>query len=405
MTLPAVFFFLALVCVAVSSRRPLKGVAESGAEWGVPLPGTVDKTYVWPRPESIEYFRNIGAGVIRVPFLWERLQPRLNGGFNPAYLAALDNAVAKITEANMSAVIDPHNYARFCPGNEAKHGDPSGPCEVIGASRVSIADFAEGFWGKLAAHFASCELCVFALMNEPYGMSTVLWASVAKQTIQAIRAAGASSQLVLVPGNGWTGAHSWMQGWVDKSSAQVSNAQAFDNFTDPANNWAFEMHQYLDQDSRGASPVCLSATVGVEALTNVTAWLEKKGYKAWIGEFAGGNNDLCHTAVDNMLTYMEDHKQAWIGWSWWSAGAWTGTWWNTLEPNTDGSSRPQLAWLTKYLPPAPPPPPPDPCAKAFAKCGGKGWNGTTCCDKGCFCHAVNAYYSQCTPPHGKNTCS
>lgn len=165
MTIPAVFFFLALVCVAVSSRRPLKGVAESGAEWGVPLPGTVDKTYVWPRSESIEYFRNIGAGVVRVPFLWERLQPRLNGGFNPAYLAALDNAVAKITEANMSAVIDPHNYARFCPGNEAKHGDPSGPCEVIGASRVSISDFAEGFWGKLAAHFVSSFWC---FDNKPF---------------------------------------------------------------------------------------------------------------------------------------------------------------------------------------------------------------------------------------------
>ena len=177
------------------------------------------------------------------------------------YLAALDQAVHEVTSANMSAVLDPHNYARFCPGTQAMNSDPSGPCKVIGGagSHVSIEDFSNGLWKPLAAHFASCELCIFAIMNEPNSMSTPLWAATAAKAIQAIRSAGAK-QLVLVPGNGWTGAHSWMQNWPDTSGSKLSNAQAFDNFSDPANNWAFEMHQCLDENYSGSGTTCVSAS-------------------------------------------------------------------------------------------------------------------------------------------------
>ena len=96
-------------------------------------------------------------------------------------------------------------------------------------------------------------------MNEPNSMSTPLWAATAAKAIQAIRSAGAK-QLVLVPGNGWTGAHSWMQNWPDTSGSKLSNAQAFDNFSDPANNWAFEMHQCLDENYSGSGTTCVSAS-------------------------------------------------------------------------------------------------------------------------------------------------
>ena len=60
--------------------------------------------------------------------------------------------------------------------------------------------------------------------------------------IAAIRKAGASN-LILVPGNGWTGASSWTQNWYG-----TTNATAMLNIKDPGNNFAFEAHQYLDAD-------------------------------------------------------------------------------------------------------------------------------------------------------------
>merc|ERR1712137_554253 len=128
---------------------------------------------------------------------------------------------------------------------------------------------------------------VFAMMNEPNSMPTQLWANTAQAAMLAIRATGAN-QLVLVPGNGWTGAHSWLESWYDTSDDSLSNAAAFENFSDPADNFAFEMHQYLDSDASGSKEVCVSDTAGVDALSGATDWLESHGFRGFIGEFAGG---------------------------------------------------------------------------------------------------------------------
>jgi len=45
------------------------------------------------------------------------------------------------------------------------------------------------------------------------------------------------------------------------------------------------------------------------------------------------------------------------------------------------------------------------CASVNRQCGGKQWNGTTCCQAGCHCKAGGPYYSQCVPPPGKTFCN
>jgi hypothetical protein len=35
------------------------------------------------------------------------------------------------------------------------------------------------------------------------------------------------------------------------------------------------------------------------------------------------------------------------------------------------------------------------CAPRWAQCGGRGWNGATCCQSGSTCQAGNEWYSQC----------
>ncbi|CAO3701996.1 unnamed protein product [Rhizopus stolonifer] len=37
------------------------------------------------------------------------------------------------------------------------------------------------------------------------------------------------------------------------------------------------------------------------------------------------------------------------------------------------------------------------CAKTYGQCGGKNWNGSTCCESGSTCTVSNDYYSQCIP--------
>jgi len=58
--------------------------------------------------------------------------------------------------------------------------------------------------------------------------------------------------------------------------------------------------------------------------------------------------------------------------------------------------------------PAPVPAPPSgtdgTCSAAFGQCGGKNWNGPTCCQSGCQCRHEGEWYSQCEPPAGNHMC-
>jgi endoglucanase len=183
---------------------------------------------------------------------------------------------------------------------------------------------------------------MFGLMNEPNTMSTETWVSAANAAIAAIRATGANN-VITVPGNGWTGAHSWTQNWYG-----TANASAMLAITDPSNNLIFEVHQYLDSNSSGNSDQCVSATIGSERLVSFTNWLRTNGKKGFLGEFAGGNNPTCNQGIANMLAYIQSNADVWSGWTWWAAGPWWGGYQYTIEPS-NGVDDPKLTNMLPYL--------------------------------------------------------
>jgi endoglucanase len=52
----------------------LIGVNLSGAEFGTAMIGTYGIDYTYPTHAEIDYFASKGMGIIRLPFMWERLQ-------------------------------------------------------------------------------------------------------------------------------------------------------------------------------------------------------------------------------------------------------------------------------------------------------------------------------------------
>lgn len=140
------------------------------------------------------YFAGVGMNTIRLPILWERLQPTASGELDPAQLALLQQAVARAKAAGMYLVIDIHNYAKY-------YG------YKIGSPEVPVATFTD-LWRRLALAFNSDNAVMFGLMNEPNNISASDWAGAAQAAIDAIRRTGANN-LILVPGALWTGAHSW----------------------------------------------------------------------------------------------------------------------------------------------------------------------------------------------------
>jgi endoglucanase len=318
------------------------GVNLSGAEFGESqLPGTYGSSYTYPTPAEIDYYHAVGMNTVRIPFRWERLQRSLYGALDATEFTRLAYIVGYATSRGMNALIDPHNYARY-NGN------------VIGGAAVPNAAFAD-FWSRVAQQFAGNPRVLLGLMNEPHDMPTEQWRDAANAAIAAIRAAGASNW-ILVPGNAWTGAHSWGDSWYG-----TPNATAMRGIVDPAGHFAFEVHQYLDSDASGTSSQIVSATIGSERLAYFTSWLRANGYRGFLGEFAvasstigGGIGD---EALDDMLDYMDANADVWLGWTWWAGGPWWGEYMFTLEPQNLGQpneiDRPQLAVMQPHLLPEP----------------------------------------------------
>lgn len=319
----------------VAAGSVLGGVAESCMDFGAgQLPGVYNKDYTSPLNSSALYFAGKSFSVIRMPFLWERLQPSLTSPveFDPFYVSLIDEYVANVTGLGMQIVLDPHNYARYRGNIIGQSGSP-----------VSAANFA-AFWAALATRFMANDKVVFGIMNEPNSMPTELWVEDANAAIAAIRGVGATN-LLTVPGNAWTGACSWFENWYG-----TSNAEAFLNIKDPLHHFAVELHLYFDSDHSGTHPDCTSPTIGVECLSNVTNWLRENNLVGFVGEFAGGNNAGCEACVNNTLAHMAENADVWWGWSWWAAGPWWGSYMFSLEPGTPpNTDKPQMAWLAPFV--------------------------------------------------------
>ena len=78
-------------------------------------------------------------GVIRLPFLWERIQRSEFAALDAAELGRLDDVVNYTTGKGLKIEIEPHNYGY-------------GFGALIGSAQTPNSAFAD-LWGKLAGHF------------------------------------------------------------------------------------------------------------------------------------------------------------------------------------------------------------------------------------------------------------
>ncbi|MEQ4573551.1 MAG: glycoside hydrolase family 5 protein [Gammaproteobacteria bacterium] len=307
------------------------GVNLAGAEFNSgKRPGVLYKDYTYPAASDYAYFAGKGMNIVRLPFLWERLQPQAGGELDAEQLALLKKAVEQAKANGLHLILDVHNYAKY---NGTR-------IDQLEGGSAALADL----WKRLAGEFGSDDAVIFGLMNEPNGISATDWAAVAQASINAIRTAGARN-LILVPGTAYTGAHNWVSGGY----GATTNAQAQDDLHDPLNRYAVELHQYLDANYSGTSADCASPTIGADKLRGVTVWLREQGKQGFLGEFGAANNETCRQALDGLLAFLEENRDVWLGWTYWAAGAW----WRpdypfNVQPSKEGADKPQMEILVPH---------------------------------------------------------
>lgn len=310
-------------------RTQLLGVNLSGAEFGnTQLPGTLNKDYTYPTTEDLRYFQKTGMGIIRLPFLWERIQRELHGPLDPTELQELRRVMSTAQALRLCILLDLHNYGSY-------RG------QVLGSPALPVSALIN-VWLQLQQAFPDPGTSALGLMNEPAPVPMASWMAMAQETVLALRAAGATN-LILVPSGRWSGAHEW-----HKKFDGVSPAELFQTFHDPLNNYAIELHQYTDADFSGTGQLCLSTAQLRHILERVTSWARREKKKLFLGEFGVSSSPDCLATLAAMLQSMQA-SDAWLGWTYWSAGRWWGSYPYSIHPGP-GPEAPQLTVLRTFLP-------------------------------------------------------
>ncbi|MCP3064199.1 glycoside hydrolase family 5 protein [Myxococcus sp. K38C18041901] len=299
-----------------------RGINRAGMEYGNDWDGWTGQTY-YEMPSSTQanaelaYYKRKGFNLIRLPISWERLQHTLNGPLDGAYSTGMLNYINLATTQGFTLVLDLHNYNRYATGAFDGAGNQTSNYvqRVIGDGTLTVAHLAD-VWTKLANLVKTNPKVVLNLMNEPHDlpMNSTTWFSGIQTVINAVRATG-STQLILVPNTRGSDVghwHTWAPGGGPLDSVAALS------ITDSANNHAFDMHSYYpegygsnDESSYGAQ------------LTAVTQWARTNGKKLFLSEMGIPNQaSYAQTQITNALTFMNNNRDVWLGWSPWDLAPW-----------------------------------------------------------------------------------
>lgn len=330
-------------------------VAKTPAPFGTNLSGGefsfsgTASDWRYPRTQELDYLVSKGFKLIRLPFLWERVQPTLNGDLDIESISHLKNIVWAARTRGMWVLLDLHNYNR----RRTKNPDNTITDQIIGTSGVPISTI-QDFWKKMAAEFKDFDnIYAHGIMNEPYSIPRdVPWVNTAQAIIDAIRTED-TQNTIMVGGDSYSSASSWPN--VSDNLRKLK---------DPSNNLMFEAHSYFDSQSSGEYNLSYAgeganAQTGVTRVTPFVNWLKKYNLRGFMGEYGVPNNpnalsdkadavdnSLWNTVLNNALLYLSNNG---ISGTLWSYGS---SWGNnklSVFPNADGSERPQMQVVQNHL--------------------------------------------------------
>lgn len=291
------------------------------------FPGAMGTDYSPNGRTTFQRLVEAGFQAFRIPFRWERIQPRLRGPLDPDAVQQLRLQINLARAAGAGVLLDLHNYGRY-----AMHVDGTATFvgfeeEFDGQPLLGSEDLAD-FWARMAHAFSGLPgILGYGLMNEPHDLPEGAWVRASARATEAIRAEGDQTTLY-VAGDRWSSAAHWA--FVNPAGPWVD---------DPLDKVIYEAHCYLDQDGSGEYHLSYAQerdsdpdleSRSQERLTPFLDWLEAHGAEGFLGEFAVPAQDHRWTALlPPMLRRLD---QARVNTAWWAAGEWWGDYPLSLQP-------------------------------------------------------------------------
>lgn len=282
-------FFLAVTLVATAAAQvQFLGVAIAGGDFGCQIDGTCPTGSTQlplgssggggDGPGQMQHWASLAKplNLFRLPVSWQFLADnQLGGDLSAGNVAKYDQLVQACLATGAHCMIDIHNFARWNGG-------------IIGQGGPTDDQFV-ALWTQLATKYAGEDRMVFELMNEPHDLDIGVWAATCQKVVAAIRGAGATSQIILLPGTNF-----------DSAATLVSSGStaALMNITNPdgtSDNLLLDIHKYLDEDNSGTHETC--TTDNIDAFTTVADFLRQTGRKGIVSETGASSDSTVSTTL------------------------------------------------------------------------------------------------------------
>jgi endoglucanase len=234
-----------------SGKVKFAGVNIAGFDFGMVTTGTQDMSQVVDESvdgvTQMKHFVNDDKfNIFRLPTGWQYLlNNNLGGTLDSTNFGKYNTLVQGCLNTGAYCIVDIHNYARW---NGA----------IIGQGGPSDDQFVN-LWTQLATKYKSSSRVVFGIMNEPHDLTISTWAATVQKVVTAIRNAGATSQMILLPGTDYTSASNFISNGSGAALLKVVNTDG------STTNLIFDVHKYLDSDNSGELLICWSFSKIVES--------------------------------------------------------------------------------------------------------------------------------------------
>lgn len=281
----------------------------------------------------------------RMPVAWQFLVEKPGAPLIPANMKKYDALVKECLATGSLCIIDLHNYARW-------------DGQIIGQGGPTDEEFAD-LWSQLATQYKGQAKVAMGIVNEPhegtpkiFGSTKSMlmyakvpditrWAQSCQTVVDAIRKAGATDHYILLPGmqdsrimkyhvltilgNGYTSAGTFVSSGSAKALLSVKDADG------SKNKLIFEVHKYLDEDNSGTHLNCVSNNI--DAFEDLTKFLKDNKRQAILAETGGGpSTKSCLKNVCELLSYLNDNDDVYMGYLGWGAGSFDETYALSLTP-------------------------------------------------------------------------
>ncbi|KAJ2906496.1 glycoside hydrolase family 5 protein [Zalerion maritima] len=175
--------------------------------------------------------------------------------------------------AGLAAVAQQKNFVFFGANEDVVKPRHGGQPERDDASAVVDSHN----YGRWARRSSGNKQVVFDCNNEPYEMGdgeNKLARDLMQACIDGVRAGGATEHWIFVEGTACL---------------------------------------YLDEDSSGTGADCVSGTIGSGRMEQAANWLRDNGKVGVLGEYAGGNSDVCKEAVMDSQRFLVENNDVLAG--------------------------------------------------------------------------------------------